>query len=173
MITRHTFLNEWFQNCEGNIEIRLLPSKKQMFFSVDNIQGLDSFVSKHGNENVYFGCTSRNGHSGTKANVLDIPGVWADIDFKSTPKDQADKLLEHCPLAPTFIIESGGGYHCYWKFREPTDNIEIVEYINKQLAQFFESDPAVCDASHILRLPGTFNYKYKPKIPVTISSVLC
>jgi hypothetical protein len=169
MITRHTFLNEWFSECEGNIEIRILPDGEQGFFSIDDSRGIDAFVSKFISKNVYFGLATRNGQGGTKANVLNVPGVWADIDFKNMPKERADKLIKECPLQPTFVVVSGGGYHSYWKFKEPTDNIEIVENINRQLAQFFESDP-VHDVSRIFRLPDTFNYKYTPKRPVKVQA---
>lgn len=174
-IDRQTFLSEWFKECEGNIEIRLLPSGKQEFFSIEDYKGIDKFVAKHLNTDVYFGLASRNGAGGTKANVLNIPGAWADIDILSEihsngmPRDKADKLLRECPLQPTFIIDSGGGYHCYWRFREPTDNINIVEYINRQLAQYFGSDP-VHNADRILRLPDTFNYKYDPERPVKVQA---
>ena len=164
---RHTFLSEWFSDCEGNIEIRVLPGAKQEFFTLDDYQGIDAFSSKHSKKNIYFGVASRNGAGGTKANIVSIPGVWADIDFKSIPQEEADKLLLECPLLPTSIINSGNGYHCYWKFREPTDNQEITEYINRQLAQYFGSDP-VHDVTRILRLPDTPNHKYKPWRPVRI-----
>ena len=168
--SRHDFLSTWFTDCSGSIEVRVLPEGKQGFFSIDDHQGIDNFVSQYQNKtNVYFGLGSRNGKGGTKAHLIDVPGVWADIDFDKIPggKEGADKLLKECPLQPTFIIQSGNGYHCYWRLKEPTDNIGIVERINKQLAQFFESDP-VHNADRILRLPETFNYKYSPKRPVEI-----
>lgn len=166
-MNRQEFLSAWFSECEGNIEIRILPDGKQGFFSMDNHRGIDAYALKFITKDVYFGLATRNGHGGTKADIINIPGAWADVDFKIIPKDKVDKLLKECPLQPTFIIQSGGGYHCYWRFREPTDNIQIVEYINRQLAQFFESD-LVHNADRILRLPDTFNYKYDPKRNVKV-----
>lgn len=166
-IDRHTLLSEWFSECEGSIEIRALPGGEREFFSIDDHQGIDAFVSKHSKKNIYFGIASRNGAGGTRANIVNIPGVWADIDFKNIPQEEVDKLLAECPLQPTFIINSGNGYHCYWKFREPTDNQEITEYINRQLAQYFDSDP-VHDVTRVFRLPNTFNHKYSPKRPVKL-----
>jgi DNA polymerase III delta prime subunit len=160
--THVEFLQMWFSNCEGNIEIRLLPGGEQAYFSINNLSQLDAFIQKKHHKDNYFGCATRNGEGGTKAHIIDIPGVWADIDFKTLSQKQADKLLKQCPLPATFLIESGGGYHVYWQFKEPTNNIKIVEQINRQLAEFFTSDFAVCDASHILRIPGTLNYKYDP-----------
>ena len=92
-IDRYTFLFEWFSECEGNIEIRILPDRVQRFFSIDDYQGIDTFVSEHPKTNIYFGVATRNGAGGTKANIVNIHGAWADIDFKSIPQKDADKLL--------------------------------------------------------------------------------
>ncbi len=164
---RRAFLAAWFQGSEGQIEIRLLPSGKQKFFSIEDFQGIDDFASKHGKENIYFGVATRNGKGGTKANVISIPGTWADADFKGMPEKEVNKLLVECPLRPTFVIGSGGGYHLYWQYREPTDNGEITERINQQIAQYFQSDP-VHNIDRILRLPGTVNHKYEPWRPVKV-----
>lgn len=169
-MNRQELLRLWFEDCEGKIELRALPMEQphdRTFYKISDYFGIDTFCRKKLNKNLYFGLATRNGHGGTKADIIDIPGAWADIDFKNVPRKDADKLLKECPLQPTFIIQSGGGYHCYWRFKEPTDNIKIVEYINHQLLDYFESDN-VCNADRILRLPDTFNYKYDPKRPVKV-----
>lgn len=169
-MNRHTFLSEWFSDCEGKIELRAIPTKQahdRLFFKIDDFVGIKNFCQKKADKDLYFGLSTRNGQGGTKADIVNIPGTWADIDFKNILRKDVDKLLKECPLQPTFVVLSGGGYHAYWKFREPTDNLEIVELINRQLAQYFGSDP-VHDATRILRLPDTFNHKYDPKRPVKI-----
>lgn len=155
-LDRQTFLRAWFADCEGSIEIRLLPGGTQAYFPLDDYEGIDAFTSKHTGQNVYLGVATRNGKGGTKADVISIPGGWADLDFDKLPKAKAGKLIKECPLQPTFVIQSGGGYHVYWKFREPTDNLKIVEQINKQLSSFFENSDPVGNAAGILRLPDTF-----------------
>ena len=166
-IGRQIFLSEVFSGCEGHIEIRILPEGVQGFFPIDDPKGMDAFVSKHIERNIFFGVATRNGHGGTKADIVDIPGVWVDIDFKDTSREKADKLLSECPLQPTFIVESGGGYHGYWLFKEPEQDIEVIELINRQLQGYFGSD-SVYNADRILRLPLTFNHKYTPKRHVKI-----
>ena len=163
---RHQFLSTWFSGCAGDIEIRILPAGKQGFFPIDDLQGIDAYASKFISTNVFFGVATRNGNAGTKANVLNLPGAWADVDFKNG-KEKCEKLLKECPLTPTYLIRTGGGYHPYWKFREPTDNIQTVERINRQLGHYFESDP-VHNADRVLRLPDTWNFKYDPKRPVEL-----
>jgi len=174
---RQAFLKTWFEEAEGNIEIRILPEKKQGFFAIDDIQGLENFVSNYQDKtNVFFGIATRNGNRGTKANIINIPGVWADIDILSKahpngiPRDKADKLLRECPINPTFVIESGNGYQGYWKFKEPTDNIDIIEYTNHQLMDYFGSDN-VRNADRIFRLPDTINWKDR-KNPVDVKVIM-
>jgi len=172
-VSRNEFLSKWFEDCEGVIEIRILPSGQQRFSPLDDYEGIDHFAKEQkGEQGVYFGLATRNGKGGTKAHLIDAPGAWADIDFPSPtrrgmPKEKADKLLKECPLQPTFIIDSGNGYQTYWKFKEPTQNIEIVQYINRQLREYFGSDN-VCNADRVLRLPDTINHKYNPWRPVKV-----
>ena len=74
------------------------------------------------------------------------------------------------PFEPTFIILSGGGIHAYWRLKEPLQREEIsnVEELLKRLASYFSGDMGATDASRILRIPGTFNYKYDPEREVSL-----
>jgi hypothetical protein len=95
---------------------------------------------------------------------------WVDIDFKNTPKEKIENKLQGFPLKPSFIVASGGGYHLYWKFKEPYTlaEVDVIENLNHSLAQYWGGDHNACDASRILRVPGTFNHKYSPKREVKI-----
>lgn len=160
----------WFEDCEGKIELRALPIESlhgQAFYGIEDLSGIGLFSQKNQGKDLYFGAATRNGSGGTKADIVDIPGVWADVDFKTIPEEQADKLLKECPLQPSFLIGSGGGYHVYWKFKEPTQNVQAVESINHQVRAYFGSDN-VGNADRILRLPDTLNQKYEPKRPVKV-----
>jgi len=39
-ITRQDFLSCWFSECEGEIEIRLLPGGTQRFFPIEDLDGM-------------------------------------------------------------------------------------------------------------------------------------
>ncbi|MBN1841501.1 MAG: hypothetical protein JW883_04355 [Deltaproteobacteria bacterium] len=168
-ISRKEFLTELFKYCEGQVELRAIPCGHRSFFALDDFKGIDRFCQKYVAENVYFTVATRNG-GGTKEHIVDIPCVWADIDFKTTKKADADKHLHDFPLRPTFLVQSGGGYHVYWMFKERygKEDIEAVEALNRQLATSLHADLNVCDASHVLRLPDTQNVKpvYKKPRPV-------
>lgn len=112
---------------------------------------------------------TRNG-VGTKEHIAEIPTVWVDIDFKHVPQDHAKRAVWEFPQRPSLLIESGGGYHIYWRLKESAtkDDIAQVEALNRQLAEYLGGDMGATDASRILRLPETFNQKYDPPRPVKV-----
>jgi hypothetical protein len=162
------FFQAMYQFCESNqIEFRYLPSRKQIFISLEDDLTLPQFPKTY--QNVYFGVATRNG-GGTKDHIVQIPALWVDIDFKNRLKDEANERLKHFPLKPSILVDSGGGYHPYWIFNEPLSKSEIpqLENILKRLATYFDGDMASTDAARILRVPGTLNLKYKPPKKVKV-----
>ncbi len=156
-----------FDGCQGFINIRAIRSgepTRSEFYPIEDFKWLPDVIDKYCEYNLYFGVGTRKHGNGKKEGIIHIPAVWADIDFKTTPRSKADKLISDLPLKPSVIIESGGGYHLYWFLKEPVgvEDTPMVENINKRLASFLEGDINVCDASHILRIPGTLNHKYNP-----------
>ncbi|MBP8650016.1 MAG: DUF3987 domain-containing protein [Deltaproteobacteria bacterium] len=166
-------LSSLFEGCQGYINVRALrrdePARSE-FNPTDNLQWLPGVIGKYREYDLYFGVATREHGNGKKEGIIHIPAVWADIDFKNTPQDKADRLLSELPVKPSVIIESGGGYHVYWFLKEPagSEDIPTVEVVNRKLASFLEADSGVCDASHILRMPGTLNHKYSPARTVTV-----
>ena len=83
-------------------------------------------------------------------------------------------LLLALPSPPSVIVNSGHGIHAYWLFHEPmdvADSPELVEQIERTLhllADLVAGDPAVCEVSRLMRLPGTRNTKRGGKVPVEI-----
>jgi hypothetical protein len=99
------------------------------------------------------------------------------MDLKEPTMDEWEKLeikLDEFPLNPTYIVNSGGGFHLYWQLKEPVlqEGISQVEGILRRLATYFDGDKAATDSSRILRIPGTLNYKYKPPRLVTARSAI-
>lgn len=82
--------------------------------------------------------------------VESIAAIWIDLDGVALP--------ENFPLTPTAIVESSEGkYHVYWAVNDvPLDDFPVIQ---KALAAFYGSDPAVHDLPRTMRLPGYWHSK--------------
>jgi hypothetical protein len=127
--------------------------------------------------------------SRTKDNVKLLRSFWLDLDCgeakavvnEKTGKpdgyiDQAtaiQELVKFCELVglplPLFV-NSGRGIHGYWPLNEDITRAQW-EPVGKRLAQLctthkLYADPSVFEVARILRVPGTFNFKDNPPLPV-------
>ena len=150
----------------------------------------EKFVAEE--RNVFFGLAKfETGESREQDNVKALKAFWLDIDCGESkaevnPKtgrpdgyiDQAtgmQELKKFCDLVglPTpIIVDSGRGLHVYWPL---TDSVlrNVWEPVAKRfrdlcIKQNFYVDPSVFEASRVLRIPGTFNFKETPPLPVSI-----
>lgn len=148
------------------------------------------------NRSLYYGVmlykTSENREGN---NAISVPGVFLDLDTKEGKHKQkrlpenrtaAYALLmeimqsvatgddDECIMSPTFIIDTGSGYHAYWLFDEPftIKNEQDRSFIRKVMKEFeaafnlivdkkydYKFD-TVCELGRVLRLPSVFNRKY-------------
>jgi len=163
-ITPREFLEDIFRDTEYNVNLRAIDRSGKLPVKETFIRGADEIIKwaeEHRTSyDCYFGVATRNG-SGKKEAIRELVVVHVDVDFKTTPQEKADKLQIGFPLPPTYKIASGGGYHLYWLLEEPAEreNINRIEAINRGLAKVLGGDLASCDASRILRIPGTPNRK--------------
>lgn len=111
-----------------------------------------------------------------RAILTDVAAVnclFAEFDAKdfAGDKEAAFNEIEKCPLPPSVVIDSGGGYHCYWLLDQPqivTDsNRGELARLQARWAGFVHGDPASKDLARVLRVPGSVNRKYDPPRPVT------
>ena len=162
MYDRMTFFSTLYRFCDGQLEFRALPSEKRTFTSLGDMASVDTFCQNHKDAHLYFGVATRDGQGGTKANIVHIPALWTDIDYKDTPRELIAERLEQFPYKPSIIVRSGGGIHLYWLLKEPTDNSEIpqIEDANRRIAYALGGDSNACDAARVLRVPDTINHKY-------------
>jgi hypothetical protein len=168
------FFETIYSGCSGSINIRPIPGENE-FHPLDNYKWLPGVLKKYNKTNLYFGVATRDGQGGTKENIIDIPCLWIDIDFKTYPKEKIDEVFPKFPLQPTVIVMSGGGYHIYWKLKEPLKVAQSaeIETLLKRLAGYLKGDPKATDVSRVLRVPGSLNNKpeYPKPILVTVASL--
>jgi len=100
---------------------------------------------------------------------IDCNGVKGDKEYASKAEGAAalDAFLLETSLADLgnpWIVSSGGGLHVYWPFNEEVD-IDVWKPVAENLKRLckkhgFKIDHSVtADASRILRVPDTNNYK--------------
>lgn len=172
------FLKSLYRNCEqGSINFRFLPSAKNYFIPLTEIDTTPSLLTTHQDQDAYFGVATRKDSDGTKKGIFQIPALWIDYDLDLSTEAHGEKELYsiffNFLLEPTFIILTGGGFHAYWRFKEPVDHKDTpkVEGLLKRLASYLAGDTAATDASRVLRIPGTFNYKYDPEREVSLWNI--
>jgi DNA-binding transcriptional regulator GbsR (MarR family) len=129
-----TFLRHLYKHCdEGFINFRFLPSAKNLFIPLSNIDSIPAILEANKEQNAYFGVATRVDGDGSKTGILQTPALWVDVDME--------------------------GF---------SEEIPQVENLLQRLASYFSGDRASTDASRILRIPKTLNYKYIPPREVTV-----
>ena len=130
---------------------------------MDNVSAAETFCQSNRVDNLYFGVGLRaDDTNGGKDNLSHIPAVFCDVDYKDIPREIFIDRFKSFPFKPSITVKSGGGVHLYWILKEPAEPSDIyaVENINRRIAMALGGDLNACDASRILRIPGTDNIKY-------------
>lgn len=149
---------------EGNINFRFKDKNElvtEEFLAINcESEEITNLLEKHQNDNCWYGVNLRNGAKGTKETISHI--VAAHLDHDNITLEVQKKLSEF--LKPTITVQSSYPNHrqLLWVFKEPyeRDQIQKTENINQRLIGYFGGDPGTHDASRVLRIPGTINYKY-------------
>ena len=134
---------------------------------------------------AYFAMASFKDNSSRKAdNALYLRAFFLDLDC-GTGKPYADQpaaatalkaFLQTTQMPDPYVVNSGGGLHVYWPL---TEDIEVDVWVQHARAlkalckkHQLHADPAVTsDASRILRVPGTHNYKEtNPRIVAIVNA---
>lgn len=92
-----------------------------------------------------FAVINSGGHSDKE--IIKYNAVFIDIDGGGLPSKW------HQP--PNIIFQRENNVHAYWLLPQPNDYHEIkFRTVQKQLAQYYNSDPKVINPSRVMRLPG-------------------
>jgi len=165
------------QQLAENEYIRIMLINKY-FKKNEFVKTYDEVVSiiekhKHSN-NIFIGSATNNGNDNGQADNLSRRQViFLDFDKKDYPqykdakaftahiKKKLPQLYNHC------MIDSGNGYHFYVAI-EPTNDIERLVNINKDLAMILGADPNAVKITQVFRVPKTFNLKSDARKPVSV-----
>lgn len=160
---------------DGLLELRALPSKKQVFVVRGDTRTVPAFLRLK--QNLYVGVATRQtSKDGTAENCQQLTALFVDLDFKDVDEHTARTRLTTFPLAPSIVVHSGGGLHGYWLLREPLDVStesarDEVKTLLRRLARYLGADTACAEVARVLRLPGSVNFKYTPPRPVTVETL--
>ena len=114
------------------LEIRLLPSRRQLFATVADLPGLGAECARANadGQNIFVGANPRKRNGGKAADVLLARCLFADLD--GTDPAAGLQRIEAAGLpAPTVSVASGHGLHCWWRLAEPLS--DFAEWTAKQL----------------------------------------
>lgn len=145
--------------------------------------------------NVYIGAGLLPANLGPKTrgkaeDRAGIPGVWIDIDYGTEAHEKTNlpanemeawEILTALPIWPTVVVHSGHGlqawwlFHEFWVFEEP-DEWKAAEALVRGWNATVRSTAeqrgwtvdSTWDLARIMRLPGTYNAKREPVVPVRI-----
>ncbi|MEM3943912.1 MAG: DNA-primase RepB domain-containing protein [Thermofilaceae archaeon] len=82
-------------------------------------------------------------------------GKW--IHVKRPPLSEVlEQVVGKLGVEPTIIVDSGAGYHLYFKLSEPLE-AAMLKLLEEKLVSVLGGDPQSKDLARILRLPGTVN----------------
>lgn len=166
------------------------PRAITRWFNADNPPDLPE-----GSFNLYFGVNPTNGipvhHRNGKripqqhlrAYLSDIAAInclFSEFDAKDFPgddlegkKSSARDHINRLKLPPNVLIDSGGGFHAYWLLMEPIiikDEFtrDRLADLQKRWVEFVHGDTNTADIARVLRVPGSYNFKYDPPREVLI-----
>ena len=127
--------------------------------------------------NAFYGCAKYGDENNrTHSNAKYFRALWIDIDCGEAKAaegkgyaTQAEgiqafkKFYKSVNLPTPIVVNSGYGIHAYWLLEEVIDRRDW-EPLAERLEELCKEnelivDPAVFEASRVLRIPGTFNFK--------------
>jgi hypothetical protein len=173
------FFGSLYARCNSGSFIEFRPiakngaPKRREYLHIDDYRGIKKHCRLNRNYNCYFGVSTRDGKGGKKDNILQIPALWCDVDFKDIDRKEFRKKLKKFDFPPSITVFSGGGYHLYWILKKPIGRAYIpeLEDMNRRIAKALNGDQNACDAARILRVPLTLNHKYRSPKTVRIKII--
>jgi hypothetical protein len=163
-----------------------LTTKKKEHNFVQYLDELPATITKWGDDkDIYFALsTFETKGKRTADNARYIRSLFIDMDGYETKKAAAMALNGFMVktgldlLGTPYIVDSGGGLHCYWPFTQDV-TVEDWKPVAENLKRLCKQEAlsidmtVTADSARVLRYPGTFNNKakYAKPRPVRILAV--
>jgi hypothetical protein len=179
---------------EARFSLWELPGKRSYHYRPrDEELEIAAHALDQDGHNVFCGVGLRrdgldSGQRGSKADIVALPGFWADIDIRGVTHaadnlpanivDLIQGILMPFDWEPSAIVNSGYGCHAYWLFEQPllisdenrTEVEECSRAFQERLAMHARAQgwkwDMTADTPRVLRPVGTHNRKQANPIPV-------
>lgn len=152
------------------------PSEKgyitwKLFSNIEEVVNFTTLMDNKERYHVYFRCPELkpSASSGTEKDIACHPFLYTDIDtsikdkngnvIEKRSKEDLLKRIKKSPLSPTIIVDSGNGYHVYWKLALPLYEMERVKFLLSSIQEYLGGDPRAKLTTQLLRVPNTHNRK--------------
>ena len=155
---------DWRAIHDTNKEVPALPRRGTLADCWSELSNLN-------NQGYGIFCTiaAMNGQGRELGNVAHIRAHYVDLDNLSASANMQRAAASQ--PAPWFAVQSSAGkYHVYWPVAAYRDNDRFTT-VQRKLRQVFDGDRNVIDAARVLRVPGTYNWKYGQPQLVTVSAL--
>ncbi len=99
-----------------------------------------------------------NGQGQKKADITWARALFCEFDQAQVAGHEAQlqRILESALPVPTCMVSTRHSIHAYWSFDQPVP-IAAWEMLTLDLISYLGSDPAIKDASRLMRLAGFFH----------------
>lgn len=164
---------DFLMSPEGYVEVRSIrDGRVRQWWEEDRQAAVDLAIAQSDEGwDAYYGVLPRTTRAGDAAHITTLcPLLWADLDAKTIgSKQQALQALVRYDIPPSVVVDSGHGYHAYWKLTAPV-HFDLAKMTMIGIARQLKGDH-VYDQARILRIPGTTNWK-DPEAPVPVRTVV-
>lgn len=147
------------------VEVRTLPNGRSRFYPAADLAAAEGELTRENaaGQNVCVGANPRAHVGGRNASAVAIfRTLFVDFDNGVNAAHAMHRIEDARLPAPTLIIASGHGVHCYWRLAEPMTDAATWTATQRGLIRLLKSDPAIHDPPRLMRLPGFRNHKPPP-----------
>ncbi len=98
------------------------------------------------------------------ADIVAATATFLDADEPGIADNLPDKALARPDFGVVTGLQPHARAHFYWLLQTPISDFDRWRWFQKQLAQRYGTDPAVCNISRVMRLPGFVTHPNAAKV---------